>query len=123
MTEHSLRGCAILVVEDEYLLADDLCSALANSDAIIVGPVATVDQAIALVRGTERLNGAVLDVNLRGEPVFPVADELAARQVPFVFSTGYDATAIPERFQHVPRCEKPLNMFQLVKAIGIAFSG
>lgn len=120
MTELSLRNCAILVVEDEYLLADDLCSELARSDAVIIGPAATVGQGIALIQETERLNGAVLDVNLRGEPVFPLADELTARNVPFVFTTGYDASAIPERFQHVTRCEKPLHMSQVVKAIGRA---
>lgn len=117
MTDQSLRNCAILVVEDEYLLADDLCGQLTESDAIVIGPAATVEEGQALLRETAVLNGAVLDVNLRGEPVFPLADELAVRQVPFLFTTGYDAAAIPKRFQDVPRCEKPLNMSQLVAAI------
>ena len=71
MTEQSLRNCAILVVEDEYLLADDLCGKLIESEAIVIGPAATVEEGRALLRQTEVLNGAVLDVNLRGEPVSP----------------------------------------------------
>lgn len=117
MTERSLRNCAILVVEDEYLLADDLCGKLMESEAVVIGPAATVEEGQALLRQTGVLNGAVLDVNLRGEPVFPLADELAIRQVPFVFTTGYDAAAIPQRFQDVPRCEKPLQMSRVVAEI------
>ena len=117
MTEQSLRNCAILVVEDEYLLADDLCGKLIESEAIVIGPAATVEEGQALLRQTEVLNGAVLDVNLRGEPVFPLADELAVRHVPFLFTTGYDAAAIPQRFHDVPRCEKPLQMSRIVAEI------
>ncbi len=118
MTEPGLRDCVILVVEDEFLLADDICCELADQNATVVGPAATVAQAMALLDTAENLTGAILDVNLRGEPVFPLADELVARNLPFVFTTGYDASAIPERFRHVTRCEKPLHMSQLVRAIG-----
>ena len=120
MTKLSLSGCTILVVEDEYLLADDLCSELADRDAIVVGPAATVEQGVALVEQNSELDGAILDVNLRGEPVFPLADALIARNVPFVFTTGYDASAIPERFSHVSRCEKRVQIGRLVEAIGRA---
>jgi len=117
MTDAAVDGCAILVVEDEYLLAKDLCAELAKNGAAIVGPASTVEQGFALISSAKGLNGAVLDVNLQGTPVFDLADELAARQVPFVFTTGYDASAIPERFRHVPRCEKPLRMANVLKAI------
>jgi DNA-binding NtrC family response regulator len=120
MTKLSLSGCTILVVEDEYLLADDLCSELADRDATVVGPAATVEQGVALLEESGDLNGAILDVNLRGEPVFPLADALMARNVPFVFTTGYDASAIPERFDHVSRCEKPVHIGRVVEAIGRA---
>jgi len=120
MTEPNLKDCAILVVEDEYLLADDLCTALSESKATIVGPAPTLEQALALLRTSDRLDGAILDINLRGEPVFPLADELLARNLPFVFTTGYDEAAIPERFQHIARCEKPVHIAQVVQAIGRA---
>jgi DNA-binding response OmpR family regulator len=118
MTFSSLRECAIMVVEDEYLLAEDICTELVNSHALVVGPAATVQQGLALLHDSDRIDGAILDVNLRGEPVFSLADELAERDVPFVFATGYDASAIPDRFQGVIRCEKPLQMSRVVEAIG-----
>jgi len=62
-------------------------------------------------------DGAILDVNLGGEPVFPVADVLIGRGIPIIFTTGYDASALPERFSHLPRCEKPINMHQVAAAL------
>lgn len=118
MTELSLSGCIILVVEDEYLLADDLCSGLEERRASVVGPAATIEHGLALLEETAHLDGAILDVNLRGEPVFPLADALIARNVPFVFTTGYDASAIPQRFADVSRCEKPVSIGRVVEAIG-----
>jgi DNA-binding NtrC family response regulator len=118
MTERSLRGCTILVVEDEYLLAADLCAALVDRGAQVVGPAATVSGGKELLQNTPNLSSAILDVNLRGEPVFALADELIARDVPFVFTTGYDASIIPERFSIVRRCEKPVRIAQVVEAIG-----
>ncbi|MBB5712519.1 response regulator [Sphingomonas xinjiangensis] len=120
MTEHSLQGRTILVVEDEYLLVEDLCSELEDWKATIVGPAATVQEGLRLLRDTEQLDGAILDVNLRGEHVFPLADELMARGVPFVFTTGYDASAIPSRFNKVSRCEKPVQISQVVRSISKA---
>lgn len=122
MTDLTLRGCLILVAEDEYLLAQDLCSELTDKQAVVLGPAATVEQGLALLRETDRLNGAILDINLRGEPVFALADELIAREVPFIFTTGYDSSAIPHRFGHVTRCEKPVRLSQVVDALGRAAS-
>lgn len=123
MPEPSLRDCVILVVEDEYLLADDLCAELVETGAEVVGPAASVEQGLALLRSTDRLHGAILDVNLRGEPVFALADELVTRELPFVFTTGYDAAAIPPRFANAPRCEKPVRMADVVAAIGRVTQG
>ncbi|WP_076072337.1 response regulator [Sphingomonas montana] len=115
MTELALRGCAILVVEDEYLLAEELSAALIAESGEVVGPAATLQQGTAMLRDTSRLNGAILDVNLRGEQVFQLADMLVERGVPFMFTTGYDASIIPDRFAHVARYEKPLCVSQIVK--------
>jgi CheY-like chemotaxis protein len=117
MAEQSLKDFRILVVEDEYLIADDLRKALTEAGAVIIGPVPAVDEALELVRSEGRIDAAVLDVNLRGEMIFPVADALAAQGVPFVFTTGYDRGALPGRFAESPRIEKPLKAEKLVATL------
>jgi len=106
----------ILVVEDEYLIADDVMQVLLDQGAKVVGPIATLEAAMAAVAG-QRPDLAVLDINLRGEPVFPLADLLAAQHVPFVFTTGYDSGSMPERFAAVPRLEKPIRTADLLATL------
>jgi DNA-binding response OmpR family regulator len=110
----------ILVVEDEYMLADELRRELARAGAVVLGPVPTVGMALDLLAREADLDGAVLDVNLGGDPVYPVADALAGRKVPFIFVTGYDAQALPPRFAHIPLCEKPVKIDAVRDAIGRA---
>lgn len=107
MGDEMLDNCHVLVVEDEYLLADDLSLALEAAGAVVIGPVPSVAEAVTLIEQAPRIDLAVLDVNLRGEMVFPVADALDGRGVPFVLATGYDQWALPERFSSVPHIEKP----------------
>lgn len=119
MIEHprpALQGRRILVVEDEYLIADDMRRALSMAGAEVLGPAPTVDEAIALIE-TSDVDLAVLDVNLGGSPVWPVADMLTARGVPFVLTTGYDAVALPSAYLRTPRCEKPVDMRQVERAL------
>ena len=85
--------------------------------ASVIGPAATVDDALRLVAATDRLDAAVLDVNLRGAMVYPVADALTARGVPFVFATGYDSTVIPPRFSGVKRCAKPVQFARMMRTL------
>ncbi|WP_267394585.1 MULTISPECIES: response regulator [unclassified Sphingomonas] len=122
MNDYSLRGCRILVAEDEYLLADDLTSALAEVGAVVVGPAPSLAAALRLIATEPPLDGAVLDINLAGEVVYPVADLLIERGVRLVFATGYDASAILTRYAGIPRCEKPVSMRKLAQAIGHAIS-
>ena len=117
MTDGSLAGKAILVVEDEYIFATDLQQELAQRGVAVVGPVPSVEKAVALIASGARIDGAVLDVNLQGEMVFAVADLLLARSVPFLFTTGYDQAVIPPRFDTILRCEKPLEVGNLCKAV------
>ena len=65
-----------------------------------------------------RLDAAVLDVNLRDQKVFPVADALSKAGVPFIFATGYDAHIIPDTYAEVPRSEKPVDVMQLARLLG-----
>lgn len=118
MSDLMLRGCRILVVEDEYMLADELESELEEAGAIVIGPAGTLEGALALINSGDRIDGAILDVNLRGEMAFAAADALMQRGIPFVFTTGYDLSALPPRFADVGRCEKPISIRKVAAAIG-----
>ncbi len=113
-----LDGCRILVVEDEYLLADDLATELIRRGIDVVGPVASVGEALAVIGTRSDLDGAILDINLRGEPVFPAAEQLQEHAIPFVFTTGYDGAVIPDRFSNVTRFPKPVNTRLIAERIG-----
>ena len=102
----SLRGRRVLVVEDEYLIAEDLREQLLSCGAEVLGPVACVAEALALLKDGTAPDLAILDIGLGREKVYPVADALRVRDIPFVFATGYDASAIPEGYAGVPRTEK-----------------
>jgi CheY-like chemotaxis protein len=112
-----LTRCRVLVVEDEFYIADDMANALRKLGAEVIGPVSTQERALDLVSSGDAVDAAVLDVSLRGRGVFPVADVLAERGVPFVFATGYDQSAIPEGYEAVPRWEKPFDPHDLAKAL------
>ena len=109
-----LSGSRILVVEDEYYLADDARATLSKAGAEVIGPVPTADEASALIEADGGIDGVLLDVNLRGEMAFDVADALQARGVPFAFVTGYDRVALPDRFAATPALAKPVRPEQLV---------
>jgi CheY-like chemotaxis protein len=113
----SLSGRRVLVVEDEFFLADDLVQAITQLQAEVLGPVPTWEEALDLLATAGPIDLAVLDINLEDEAVYPVADALAARGVPFLFATGYDQTAIPAQYQQVPRWEKPFDPQTLAQAL------
>ena len=113
----SLAGRRVLIVEDEYFLADDLSQAVAQLEAEVLGPVATCEDAFDLLSTGEQIDLAVLDINLEGEAVFPFADTLIEQGVPFLFATGYDQASVPARYQHVPRWEKPFDPHILAGAL------
>lgn len=119
MTTHDTRmpPRRVLIVEDDYYVADSLALALDAHGIGVLGPVATVKAASDLIAQTERIDGAVLDVNLKGEPVYPIAEELRKRGVRFVFTTGYDAASIARREPDVVCLEKPVSIPQLIHAL------
>ena len=104
-------------MEDEFYLADDMALALQKLGAEVVGPVPTKDKALALLASEDAIDAAVLDINLKGHAVYPVADALAERGVPFVFATGYDPAAVPPEYQRVPLWEKPFKPEILAQAL------
>ncbi len=118
MADVSIRGCTVLVVENEFMIAEDLSSSLVDVGAVVLGPVSSVPAALALLAAEPDIHGAVLDINLNGHMVFPVADALAMRQVPFVFATGYDQSFVPEAYAGVLRFQKPVDTAKMLRAIG-----
>lgn len=122
-SSHGVAGSCFLVVEDNFLVADTLCRDLRKAGATVVGPCATVDDALELLdQEGVRIDAAILDVNLRGQRSYPVADALTARGLPFVFVTGYGSPSIDSAFAMVPRCEKPLDAVKLTEALKAACS-
>ena len=107
-----LSGRRVLVVEDETMVAWLLEDMLADLGCAVVGPAARVNQALAML-DAEAIDAAVLDVNLKGQKSYPVADALAARGVPFVFSTGYNKHSLPKRYQSFPMLQKPFDRLKL----------
>ena len=118
----SLKGLRLLIVEDEYAIAFDLTDTLEEIGASVVGPAPSVANALALIDSEAELDGAVLDINLNGQLVYPVAEALRARSVPFVFATGYDARVVPSAYAEVPRYEKPVDARQLARGLSRHFT-
>ncbi len=102
----------VLVVEDELLIALDVEAMVEGLGCVVIGPMATVGDALAAVVQTS-LDGAVLDINLGKERVWPVAELLAEKNIPFVLATGYGRSEIPARFTPFPVLVKPLTAITL----------
>ena len=110
-------GASVLIVEDEPLIAFDIASLVEAADCKVIGPFATVSDA-AFAATTDQIDIAVLDVRLRGAPVWPVAEILQALGVPFLFLTGYACSdPFPGQFSRAMRLEKPFSEDRLMTAI------
>ncbi|NBW08555.1 MAG: response regulator [Caulobacteraceae bacterium] len=120
----ALEGRTILVVEDESLVAMLLETILEDMGCTPLGPISTVEEALKVVAGDAPFDGALLDVNVAGKEVFPVAAALKERGVPFVFSTGYGEGGLPEEWRGQPTLQKPFTedavQHALMKALGVS---
>jgi response regulator RpfG family c-di-GMP phosphodiesterase len=105
-SDNKLSGCRVLIVEDEHLLAMDLEDTLKTQGARIIGPYGNLD---AAYRRAERdhFDVGIIDINLRDEAAYPVADELMRQRIPFCFCTGYEASVVPDRFAGARVFQKP----------------
>jgi DNA-binding response OmpR family regulator len=113
------RRCAlprVLVVEDDMMIAMLLEDMLADLGYEAVGPCARLAEAVDKAR-QESLDAAILDVNLDGKPVWPVAEALAARGIPFLFATGYGETALGALWSDLPTLAKPFSRRDLERAL------
>lgn len=117
MTGLSLKGIRVLIVEDNYVVADALKYLIDGYEGSVVAIVPTVGRAIeALMAGDVDI--AVLDINLHGTSVVPVTEHLRAGGVPFVFLTGYgEADILPEHLRDRPRLDKPVDAERLVRVM------
>lgn len=111
-----LGGMRVLVVEDEPIVAMDLADTLESHGCEVVGPAYDLTQAAELSR-QQALDGAVLDVNLGEEKVFPVADDLAHGRIPFCFVTGYGAAGLRPEDLDRPILQKPVDPECIVRII------
>lgn len=107
----------ILVVEDEALVAMLVEDALLDAGFAVIGPAATVEEALALL-DDERPDAVVLDLNLAGETSTPVADLLASRGIPYVIATGYGASGLPPGHQDAMVLAKPYDPAELTSMLG-----
>ena len=120
----ALNGRRVLVVEDESLVAMLLETILEDMGCTPVGPASNIDDGEAMARDTADLDAALLDVNVAGRHVFPVAEALKARGVPFIFSTGYGEGGLPDEWRGNPTIQKPFTEAAvrdaLMKAMGVS---
>lgn len=114
----ALSGKLILVAEDEYMLADAIVAAIKSAGGEVQGPFSSTEEALhSLSTGTRQPDAAALNIRLLDEDSYPVADELARREVPFVFASANSAASIPRRFLKAALVSKPYAAYQVVQAL------
>jgi PAS domain S-box-containing protein len=116
----SLKGARVLIVEDAVLLALELETGLSEAGAAVVGPAYELEEAIALL--DQPIDAAVLDANLNGRSVAPVAEVLSQRNIPFVFATGYGETGGAPGGFDAPVIRKPYDVTQVAAAVAALLS-
>jgi len=112
-----LTGLRVLVVEDEMMVSMLIEDMLEDLGCTVVGPAARLDEALALARDSQ-IDCAVLDVNLGGQPIFPLADFLREKGAPFAFATGYGDAGLREVDRGSPVLQKPFRETDLARVLG-----
>lgn len=117
----ALLGRAVLVVEDEWIVAVELDNELTAMGCRVVGPVPSVSEAMAILAG-QRVDVALVDIELGEDTGYPIAHASQARNVPVVFLTGYNATTLAPEFRHLRCLEKPVGARALAVALTAALA-
>ena len=112
-----MTNARILVVEDEFFVAEEIADALEAAGFEVVGPCPTVAAALARIADGPSLDAAVLDASLRHASSLPVAEALAERGIPFAVVTGFSADQLPARMAAAPVLTKPLRCEDLVRLL------
>lgn len=113
----ALAGLRVLVVEDEMMVSMLIEDMLADMGCQVVGPASRLDEAIELAKGAQ-IDCAVLDVNLGGTPIFPLADILREKGCPFAFATGYGDAGLRDADRGTPVLQKPFREGDLARVLG-----
>lgn len=116
MTNGEMEGFRVLVVEDEMFIALEIEDTLKEFGYQVVGPTGKLEAALQLATD-EMIDAAILDVTIRGGQVFPVAEKLIERGIPFILASGYGEWALPEGMRNRPRLTKPFTSEELMAAI------
>jgi DNA-binding response OmpR family regulator len=114
--------CRVLVVEDEAMIAMLVEDMILDFGSEVVGPASKIEDALALAQDAD-LDAAILDVKVGEAVVFPVADRLRERGIPFIFASGYGSATLPTRFVGSPTLPKPFSYDLLAEALGAALTG
>jgi CheY-like chemotaxis protein len=114
-----LKGLRVLIVEDEAPIALQVEDMLVESECDVVGPASRVGQALKLI-ADEPVDAAVLDLNIAGDLVYPVADALEKRGLPYIFATGYGASSLTEPYRSRRVLQKPFSRRDLLQAMAEA---
>jgi CheY-like chemotaxis protein len=118
---HLFTGKHILIVENEYFVADDVRRLLEAAGAVVVGPAPSVDIGLSLI-DQSHIDAAILDIRLEGETVFPIAERLQDLDIPFVFATAYLDADIPQRYGGYFLTGKPTELEVIAKALFLPVS-
>ena len=116
-TQAGLKGLRVLVVEDEMMVSMLIEDMLSDLGCTVIGPASRLDEAMDLAR-TADIDCAVLDVNLGGQPIFPLADILRAKGAPFAFATGYGDAGLRAEDKGSPLLQKPFREADLARVLG-----
>jgi two-component SAPR family response regulator len=112
----ALEGRRVLIVEDQYYVATEMRAIVGRLGGVVIGPAKNAETALELLK-REAPDVAILDVNLDGRRVYPVAEALRAMGKPFVFATGYESWAVDPRFASTPLVGKPVTAAAITTAI------
>jgi CheY-like chemotaxis protein len=112
----ALSGLSVLVVEDQFLIAEEMRRAVEHLGGRVVGPVPSVEKALALALQA-RPDLGLLDVDLHGQEIYPVADALIEAGSPVIFATGFDRAAMPAAYKDAPHLDKPVTPHALAAAL------
>ena len=116
----ALKGRTILIIEDSPVVGPFTADMLEDLGYAVVGPAPNMAAARELVEEAE-FDAALLDVHIRGERVFPLCDLLAAKNIPFVLTSGYADWHMPEKWHGRPRLQKPYTIDQVEEALDACF--
>ena len=117
-SDRPLEGCRILVIEDDFFVAEIVTEMLEDAGATVLGPLGWRDEALNFINSNSAdFDAALLDINLHGQTSYPVADALIERNIHFAFATGYGAGVLEEAYRSRHRCQKPFQQQTLVAAL------